>query len=174
MESKALYVMAGYDDETEKYLAGIQNKLYEQGFVGRHTKNIPQHITLGSFPVEKEKELKEMFQKLSETQLSFEISFNHVGIFGGSNVLFIATDSNKELLELKEKFGESFGWTPHTTMLIDEPEVVLKALPIVLKEFMSFEGKVTTLHLYEFWPTRHVLSVQLKESFVNNDVGINK
>ncbi len=161
MQDKALYVLAGYDDDTEKYLAGIQNKLYEQGFFGRHTKNIPQHITLGFFPVEKEEELKEMLQKLGETQLSFEISFNHVGIFEGANVLFVAPDSNKELLELKEKFGEGFGWTPHTTMIIDEPNVVLKALPIVLNEFMSFEGKVTTLHLYEFWPTRHILSVEL-------------
>ncbi len=125
MADKALYVMAGYDDDTEKILAGIQNKLYEQGFVGRHTKSIPQHITLGSFPVEKEEEMKEMLQKLGETKKSFEISFNHVGVFGGSNVLFIAPDSNKKLLELKEKFGESFGWTPHTTMIIDEPNVVL-------------------------------------------------
>lgn len=163
MESKALYVMAGYDDNTEKYLAGIQNKLYEQGFVGRQTKNIPQHITLGSFPVDKEEELKEMLQKLGDTQKAFEISFNHVGIFGGSNVLFVAPDSNKELLEMKEEFGESFGWTPHTTMIIDEPDVVLKALPIVMNEFTAFEGKITTVHLYEFWPTRHILSVRLKE-----------
>lgn len=77
------------------------------------------------------------------------------------SVLFIAPDSSKELLELKENFGESFGWTPHTTMIIDKPEVILKTLPIVIKEFSSFCGQITTLHLYEFWPTRHILSVCL-------------
>ena len=56
MSDKALYIMAGYDDKTEKYLANIQNKLYENGYIGTHTKNLPQHITLGSFPTDKEEE----------------------------------------------------------------------------------------------------------------------
>lgn len=159
---KSLYILAGYDDNTENYLAGIQNKLYEEGFCGTHTKNIPQHITLGSYPVEKENDLIEMLNKLSQTVGSFEVTFNHIGIFNGSKVLFVAPDCSKKMLELKENFGDSTNWTPHTTMLIDEPEIVLKALPTVLKEFSSFGGKVTTLHLYEFWPTRHILSVDLK------------
>lgn len=161
MADKALYIMAGYDDNTEMNLSGIQNKLYEQGFSGRHTKNIPQHITLGSYPVDKENDLIELLKRIAKTTRVFDVTFNHIGIFGGSNVLFIAPDSVKELLELKENFGESFGWTPHTTMIIDEPDVILRALPIVLNEFSSFCGKVTTLHLYEFWPTRHILSVHL-------------
>lgn len=31
MGDKVLYIMAGYDDKTEEYLFGIQNKLYELG-----------------------------------------------------------------------------------------------------------------------------------------------
>lgn len=162
MADKALYILAGYDEQTECYLAGIQNKLYEQGFVGTHTKNIPQHITLGSYPTDKEQELIDLLQRLAETNNSFGVTFNHVGIFGGSKVLFVAPDTNKELLELKENFGDSFNWTPHTTMLIDAPDVIQQALPIVLDEFKSFQGKVTTLHLYEFWPTRPILTVELK------------
>lgn len=49
-------------------------------------------------------------------------------------------------------------------MLIDEKETIPKALPIVMDAFSSFSGKVTTLHLYEFWPARHILSVQLMEA----------
>ena len=66
MSDKALYVMAGYDDNTENYLANIQNKLYERGFIGTHTKNIPQHITLGSFSIDKESELKNLLQEVYE------------------------------------------------------------------------------------------------------------
>ena len=83
MADKALYVLAGYDDATEMRLAALQNKLYEHGFTGTHTKNIPQHITLGSFPTEKERELTELLQKLSEEGSSFDVTFNHVGIFAG-------------------------------------------------------------------------------------------
>ena len=94
MTDKALYILAGYDDETEKYLAGIQKKLYEQGFTGVHTKNIPQHITMGSFPAEMENELTALLKKLSEEETAFEDTFNHVGIFGGGKGLFIAPDAN--------------------------------------------------------------------------------
>ena len=161
MTDKALYILAGYDDETEKYLAGIQKKLYEQGFTGVHTKNIPQHITMGSFPAEMENELTALLKKLSEEETAFEVTFNHVGIFGGGKVLFIAPDANEQMLRIKERFGSSDNWTPHTTMLIDTPDMTLKAIPVVLSEFSSFRGRITTLYLYEFWPTRHILTVKL-------------
>ena len=162
MSDKALYILAGYDDKTEKYLSSIQNKLYEHGFIGTHTKNIPQHITLGSFSTDKESELKKLLQDLSKEMKSFEITFNHIGIFGGSKVLFVAPDTNYKLLELKERFGDSYDWTPHTTMIIDDPDTIFEALPLVMKEFTAFEGKVTSLHLYEFFPTRHILTVDLE------------
>ena len=160
MADKALYVLAGYDNATEMRLAALQNKLYEHGFTGTHTRNIPQHITLGSFPTEKERELTELLQKLSEEGSSFDVTFNHVGIFAGGYVLFIAPDHNTALLKLKENFGDSFDWTAHTTMLIDQPETVCRALPILMEDFTAFQGRVNALHLYEFFPTRHILSVR--------------
>ena len=161
MTDKALYILAGYDDDTERYLSGIQNALYEKGFCGLQTKGIPQHITLDSFSVEMEGELGALLKSLSQTIEPFSVTFNHVGIFGGSKVLFIAPDCNVELLSLKEQFGSSIGWTPHTTMLIDEPDVILRAIPCVLDELSGFTGQITSLHMYEFWPTRHVMSVNL-------------
>ena len=163
MSDKALYVLAGYDEETELHLANIQNKLYEHGFTGTHTKNIPQHITLGSFSTEKEAELKDLLQRLSAEVPSFEVTFNHVGVFGGSKVLFVAPDSNEQLLKLKERFGDSYNWTPHTTMLIDNPEEIYKALPVVMENFSAFQGRITALHLYEFFPTRHIMSVHFEQ-----------
>lgn len=156
MDKKFLCVMAGYDETTEKYLAGIQQKLYDKGYIGEHTKNLPQHITLGTFEVEKEEEIKELVCRVARSAKAFSITFNHVGIFGGARVLFVAPDPNRSLLELKQIFGDSHDWTPHTTMLIDQPEKIYEALPIVIEDFKSFEGKVTSLHLYEFWPTRFI------------------
>lgn len=65
MEDKKLYILAGYDDATEEQLAGLQKKLYEAGFVGKETKNIPMHITLGSFPTDREEELKADLQRIA-------------------------------------------------------------------------------------------------------------
>ncbi|MBP3705115.1 MAG: 2'-5' RNA ligase family protein [Clostridia bacterium] len=160
MADKALYILAGYDEITDAHLAAIQQKLYDAGFSGSQTRIFP-HITLGSFPTEMEQELVEKLEAVSENTDSFEVTFNHAGIFGGTRVLFIAPDVNHKLLDLKEQFGGSYNWTPHTTMLIDDPEVIFKALPVVMDEFSSFSGSVTKLHLYEFFPARHILSVNL-------------
>ena len=164
MADKALYILAGYDSDTESRLSSLQNALYEAGFSGQQTKNIPQHITLDSFPVELEQELIDRLQVLAKDTKEFSVAFSHIGIFSGSRVLFAAPDTNRKLLDLKELFGKSEGWTPHTTMLIDEPEIILQAAPIILDRFSPFSGKVTTLHLYEFWPTRHILSVELRKA----------
>ena len=160
-DNKALYVLAGYDDETEKYLAGIQNKLYQEGFEGWQTRNIPMHITLESFPTEQEEELVERVKKVASETSSFEVTFNHVGIFHDGNTMFIEPNTNAALLKLRETFGSSYHWTPHTTMLIEKPEVICQALPHVISAFDPFKGRVEVLHLYEFFPTRHILSVPL-------------
>ena len=163
MSEKALYVLAGYDESTDMHLSNIQNILYENGFTGTQTKNIPQHITLGSFPTEKETELIDLLQRLSIEVPSFEITFNHIGVFGGARVLFVAPDSNEQLLSLKEMFGDSYNWTPHTTMLIDNPDTIYKAIPFVMEKFSAFKGRITSLHLYEFFPTRHIVSIWFKK-----------
>ena len=167
MAEKKLYVLAGYDNRTECVLAGMQNKLYELGFCGIQTKNIPMHFTLGSYDMDQEEELKERLVKTAETHDAFSVSFNHIGLFRfpQNDVLFIAPEVSREMLCLKDSFMDSkdrFNWSPHTTLLIDEAEMIQKAIPVVMDGFAPVEGKVKVLHLYEFWPTRHILSVQLK------------
>lgn len=161
MSDKFLCVLAGYDEKTENYFSGIQQKLYASGFEGRQTRDLPQHITLGTFPVAIENEISERIRRIANNTKPFEITFNHIGVFQGSQVLFIAPDTNIELLTLKEQFGDSYGWTAHTTMLIDDADQIIRALPVVLDNFSSCAGKITSLHLYEFFPTRHILSIDL-------------
>lgn len=168
MADKALYVLAGYDDRTEECLAGMQNRLYGLGFSGVQTKNIPMHFTLGSYRVDQEEELKARLTGIAKTQKAFSTSFNHIGLFRlpQRDVLFVAPEVSREMLQLKDRFMDSmdqFNWSPHTTMLIDKPEVIREAIPAVMENFSAFEGKVTVLHLYEFWPTRHILSVRLSD-----------
>jgi 2'-5' RNA ligase len=153
---KFLCVMAGYDINTEKQLAELQNHLFENGFIGKQTKNLPQHITLGTYEVSREIEVRELIKNVTYKVKPFSITFSHIGIFGGSEVLFIAPDPNRALLDLKENFGESYNWTPHTTMLIDKPDVIYRALPFVAHDFKGFEGRIESIYLYEFWPTRYI------------------
>lgn len=166
MADKALYVLAGYDEQTEAVLSGIQNEIYALGFSGFQTKNIPMHFTIGAYNIKQEAELKERLITIAQTHKAFRVSFNHIGLFRqpANDVLFIAPEVNKEMLQLKDLFmdsSEPFNWSPHTTLLIDKPEAIQQAIPVVLDTFSTFEGKVVTLHLFEFWPTKHILSVKL-------------
>ena len=163
MADKALYVLAGYDDPTERILSGLQRSLYEQGFSGTQTRNIPMHITLGSFAADQEEAAKKALKRAAEQCAPFAVTCSHVGLFGGTdaNVLFIAPDASREMLALKEFFGISAGWTAHTTLLIDRPEAIARAVPAVMRAFFPLSGTVTALYLYEFWPARLILSVPL-------------
>ncbi|MBP5179425.1 MAG: hypothetical protein J6066_07595 [Lachnospiraceae bacterium] len=70
------------------------------------------------------------------------------------------------MLELKDHFADNkdiYPWSAHTTFLIDRPDVIREALNTVTDEFKAFTGEVATLYLYEFWPSRHILTVQLKD-----------
>lgn len=168
MAEKALYVLAGYDDDTEKLLSEIQNKLYEQGFSGIQTKGIPMHFTMGSYNTSREEELRKRIRIIADTHKPFRVEFNHVGLFRlpENDVLFVAPEVSREMLLLKDEFMDSedeFGWSAHTTMLIDKREVIEKATQIVLDELPIPSGTVTSLHLFEFWPARHIMSVQFNE-----------
>ena len=168
MAGKALYILAGYDDRTEEQLSGIQERLYELGFSGTQTKNIPMHFTMGSYAADCEEELKERLGKVARTHRTFDVAFNHIGLFRlpENDVLFVAPEVSREMLSLRDNFQASadpFPWSPHTTLLIDRPDRGHEATAAVLKEFSALAGKVTVLHLYEFFPARHILSVQLAE-----------
>ncbi len=161
MDSKYLCIMAGYDDETSAKLDIFRRQVVDAGFPGTQTSGIPHHITLGTAPVELEAEMVERIRAAAAESAPFPVTFNHVGIFQGSKVLFMQPDSSHELLTLQSHFGANYGWTPHTTMLIDTPENVVNAVPALLDGFSAFAGTVTRLHLFEFWPTRHILTVEL-------------
>jgi 2'-5' RNA ligase len=164
MKDKFLCVMAQYDKETDLKLKEIQRVLSDNGFVGKQTPDLPNHITLGSFNITQEEAVKEKVRKVSEQFHSFDIKLNNIGLFG-LDVLFIAPSVNHELLNLEQYFNNDYadglGWTAHTTMLIDDHKTILKALPLVADNFKSFTGKIESISLYEFWPTRFILEKKL-------------
>ncbi|WP_238918641.1 2'-5' RNA ligase [Clostridium sp. YIM B02555] len=164
MKDKFLCVMAQYDKETELKLKEIQKLLSDNGFVGQQTPNLPNHITIGSFDISQEELVKEKVKMVSKQFHSFDIKLNSIGLFG-LDVLFIAPSVNHELLNLQQYFNndyaDGFGWTAHTTMLIDDHETIQKALPYLANNFKSFTGKIESISLYEFWPTRFILKEKL-------------
>ncbi len=158
--------MADWDDGTQKALGAIYEDLRIEGFSGRQTKHLPYHISMSTFPVEKEAEALEAMKRAASLCGPVPVSISHLGMFAGGEILFAAPDRNEALEKLHDAcdigLPQEFAWTPHTTILIDEPEVVQSALPTVVKGFRPLSGKITRLHLCAFWPTREIATIELK------------
>lgn len=164
MDNKFLCLMAQFDTETESKLKEIQNLLLEKGFIGEQTPNLPNHITLGTFKIDKEVELINKLITLCNNTSKIPISFSNIDLFG-LKVLFISPSTSHELLNLNQKFDSnypnSFNWVPHVTILIDNQDNIQRALPIVADNFSAFTGYIESISLYEFSPSKFIIEEKL-------------
>ena len=94
MADKNLYILAGYDDETEQKLEAWQQSLFDKGFSGTQTNGIPMHFTIGSYATDREEELKERLLQVAKTHRASAAEFNHIGLFtlGDNAILFLAPE----------------------------------------------------------------------------------
>jgi 2'-5' RNA ligase len=138
--------------------------LKEAGFIGKQTPGLPYHISLAAFPLEKEQEAIDITRKAGAEFSPVPVHISHMGLFAGGRVLFCAPERNPRLDALHaacEKYPQKYPWTPHVTVLIDEPDAVCAALPVLVKSFSPFVGTVSRLHLCAFWPAREIASAEL-------------
>jgi len=165
MQDKTLYLLATFDEGTQGTLTGYYDVLHQNGFIGSQTKNIPYHFTLGSRSVDCEEQTISDLEKICSETSSFEINLAHIGSFG-LNALFISPNMNFELLKLQQSFFPDSGngyhlWTAHATLLIDKPEIIHKALPIIAENFKPLKARIVSIALYEFFPARFISEYKL-------------
>lgn len=166
MAEQFLTLMADLDDEAQKTMGDWYGRLIRVGFTGMQTPGLPYHISMGSFALDREKEVVAEMEKLGEEFGPIPVHLSHMGMFAGGRILFAAPDMNPSgLLCLREAIktekDERFPWTPHATVLFDEPENIQKALPLFVEDFHPILARVEKLHLCAFWPTREIATVYL-------------
>ena len=167
MAEQFLTLMADLDDHSQGILSGWYTDLRDAGFTGTQTPGLPFHISMASFSPVQEKAAAEETRRLGKAFSPIPVHISHLGLFAGGRVLFGAPDMNPPgLLQLHDAITisqrEDRPWTPHVTILIDEPETVHDALRILIRSFHPFTAAITGLHLCAFWPTREIASVQLR------------
>ena len=165
MAEQFLTLMADLDGDSQAILSEWYGALKEAGAAGTQTAGLPYHISLAAFPLDKEQTAVELMRKAAERFSPIPVHISHIGIFAGGKVLFGAPEMNPGLRSLhdacKMETDEASVWTPHVTVLIDEPDAVCAALPVLVKSFYPFIGKISRLHLCAFWPTREIASIEL-------------
>ena len=166
MAEQFLTLMADLDEEAQERMSGWYHSLREAGFTGVQTLGLPYHISLSAFPLEQEKEATEIARKAAAEFAPVPVHLSHIGLFAGGKVLFAGPEKSAEMSALQEacrsNAPQQYPWTPHATILIDEPETVHAAIPVFVKSFVPFMARIVRLHLCAFWPTREIGSFMLE------------
>ena len=162
---KKLYLLAELDNDLQMELKELEKIIIENGFIGKQTKDIPYHITLASYSIDNENYLDNLLENIKDKFSVINISFSSLGLFG-LNVLFMNPIVNMDLIKIynyvKEKsFEKENDLAAHTTLLIDEPENIIKILPKVVEKFKRFSGEIKYISLYEFFPKRLIKRIEL-------------
>ena len=168
MDEKSLYLVAQLDAATSAAMDGYYRVLQAHGFTGRQTKDIPYHLTLGRHALDCESQLRGELERVCRETEVIEICFDHLGLFG-LDVLFAGPNMNHELLDLQSRFFDdqthgAHRWCAHATLLIDAPEAILRALPIVAALFQPLHARIERVALYEFFPARLIKAYDLAEA----------
>ena len=168
MNDKFLTVYAVLDDNTQKELARIQGEIKKLGLVGSQTE-MPFHISLGSFPTDKESELIDRIQDVCQKISSFEITLNSISSFG-TRVLFVEPEINQNLLNLRKIFNNdvnNFNWHAHITLFIDDLGGQFEKAKAVAENLfkLKVKAKIERICMGEFFPKRDIIEENLSKDY---------
>jgi hypothetical protein len=90
--------------------------------------------------------LNDLMEELCKKFKKINIKFSNLGLFG-LNVLFMNPIMNVDLIKIynyiKEKsFEKDNDLAAHLTLIIDEPENIIKILPKVVENCKGLNGKI--------------------------------
>lgn len=166
MAEQFLTLMADYGEADQARISVWYDALQNAGFTGTQTPGLNHHISLATFPLEQEEEAIALTKSIAAEFAPVDVAIRHVGVMPGGRCLFAAPDMSPALTALQQACAQGrplngYPWLPHTTLLIDAPEVIGAALPTLMQTFTPIMAKITRLHLCAFWPTREIITAEL-------------
>lgn len=164
MEEKYYYLMALFDEKTNNYFHLLKSYI---DLPANPSSIFLPHLTLGAYMKVDEDELCHWIEGQCKKLHQVVLNFNHLGLFA-LKVLFIAPQPSTELVQMHqlihERYDNDYGeigynytiqsnnWVPHVTLLMDDKEKILNALPILmrssrlLKEILSLWRYMNIIH----------------------------
>lgn len=163
-KDKFITVMAILDDDTQEKLQILQGDLERIYGVDTKTKDIPFHITLGSYAVEDTDEIVARIVKVASKTKCFSIKikgFNHFG----NVVRYMEPEINDELIALHLHFDSDYAngftdWTPHITVYRHSEPLEIEISKHLSNKIESLRNaQIVGLELGEFFPTKKIIQV---------------
>ena len=167
-KEKFITVMAVLDDDTQELLHSIQLDLEQQYGTDTKTKDIPFHITLGSYAVEDTEEIVARIKEVAKNTRCLDIKFSDLDHFGNM-VRFLSPEISNELLDLHQHFDSDYangypGWIPHATVYRhSEPREIELSKQIADKIEAVKNAKIVGIELGEFFPPKKIIRVLFEQ-----------
>ncbi len=167
-KERFITVMAILDNNTQELLQKIQYDLECQYGVDTKTKDIPFHITLGSYAVEDTTEIITRITDVANHTRSFDIEFDGLNHFGNL-VRFIKPKISNELLRLHSCFDSDYAngydrWIPHATVYRHSKPMKIELSDKIIKKIEQLKyARIIGIELGEFFPTKKIIRVLFKE-----------
>ena len=167
-KEKFITVMAVLDDTTQELLDSIQCDLEQQYGIDTKTKDIPYHITLGSYAVEETDVIVARIKEVANNTSCFELKFNDLDHFGNM-VRFLRPEISKELLDLHQHFDSDYAngypeWMPHATVYRhSEPREIELSKQIIDKIEVAKNARIIGIELGEFFPPKKIIRVLFEQ-----------
>ena len=163
-KEKFITVMAIFDDNTQKALQSIQESFETVYGTDTKTKDIPFHITLGSYSVEDTDEIVSRITAVASQTTAFDVKFVGLNHFG-SSVRYMEPEISDELLNLHMHFDSDYangfsGWAPHATIYRhSEPTEIELSEEITQRLNLISNPKIIGIELGEFFPPKKIVRV---------------
>ncbi len=167
-KDKFITVMAIFDDNMQDKMQEIAMDFERQYGFDKKTKDIPYHITLGSYAVEETDEIVSRIEDVAGKTKTFTVKFaglNHIG----NAVRYMEPEMCEELLDLHSYFDSDYAngyedWLPHATLYIhNEPEKINLPQEILDKVNQLTDAKIVGIELGEFFPAKKIVRVLFRE-----------
>ena len=166
-KDKFITVMPILDNKTQELMQRIQTDLEHQYGVDTKTKDIPFHITLGSYAVEDTTKIVSKIMDVAIQTSSFDIEFDGLNHFGNL-VRFMEPKISDELLRLHSCFNSDYAngydsWIPHATVYRhSEPMEIKLSDQIAAKIEQLKYARIVGVELAEFFPAKKIIRVSFK------------
>lgn len=167
-KDKFITVMAVLDDRTQEIMESMAKELLSQYGPDKKTKNIPYHISLGSYAPEDAEMIVERIRQVAKETKPFEIKLLGLNHFG-NKVRFLEPELSEDLMNLHLHFDSDYangypGWMPHATVYIhEEPREIEVSKELAEKMESVKTAKVVGIELGEFFPARFIAREMFEE-----------
>lgn len=81
MAEQILTLMADFDEESQQTMGEWYEKLEQEGIIGKQTKGLPFHISLGTFALDKEQAVIQEMKRLAASFDATPVHVSHIGVF---------------------------------------------------------------------------------------------